>query len=235
MTRSGRLPSASVARMSSTFVSAASSTGAPATPRRCARSLHLRNGFFARDVDDTISFCGERRRRLHQKRRLADAGIAADEDCRAAHEAAAGCTVEFGYAARNTRRVLDLARQCGERNRSALAWRAQALRPAADAAGRAFLDQRVPLAAGFALAAPARGDVAAGLADELDAGFSHYLTLPLAGRVGERALHGKATKPGWGSRRIRAQPSRPPPGPAGHPPRKGEGNGGRGYSYRSGR
>ena len=37
---------------------------------------------------------------------------------------------------------------------AALARRAQALRPAADAAGRAFLDQRVPLAAGVALAAP---------------------------------------------------------------------------------
>ena len=39
MTRSGRLPSAIVARMSSTLVSAASSTGDEAAPSRCARSL----------------------------------------------------------------------------------------------------------------------------------------------------------------------------------------------------
>ena len=82
---------------------------------------HLRDGFLARDIDDAIAFCGERRRRLHQKRRLADAGIAADEDRRSAHEAAAGGTVEFGDAGSDARRVLDLARQRGERDRAALA------------------------------------------------------------------------------------------------------------------
>ena len=56
---------------------------------------------------------------------------------------------------------------------AALARRAQRCRPAADAAGRAFLDQRVPLAAGVAFAGPALMHRAAVLADELDAGLSH--------------------------------------------------------------
>ncbi len=133
---------------------------------------HLRDGLLARDIDDAVALRGERGRRLHQERRLADARIAADQDGRAAHEAAAGGPVEFGDAGRDARRVLDLARQGGQRDCAALARAAQALRSAADAAGRAFLDQRVPLAAGFAFAPPARGDVAAGLADELDAGLS---------------------------------------------------------------
>ena len=57
---------------------------------------------------------------------------------------------------------------------------AQRRRPAADAAAGAFLDQRVPLAAGVALAGPARVHGAAGLADELDAGLSHQGCPPRA-------------------------------------------------------
>jgi hypothetical protein len=57
---------------------------------------HLRDRLFARDVDDAIAFGGQSCRRLHQQRRLADAGIAAHQDGRAAHEAAAGGAVELG-------------------------------------------------------------------------------------------------------------------------------------------
>ena len=130
----------------------------------------LRHGLLAGDVDDPMAAICKRRRRLHQQRRLADAGIAADQHGRAAHEAAARGTVELGDAGDDARRILDLPRQGGECHRPALAGRAQGTRNRTDAAG-AFLDQRVPGAAGLALARPARRDVAAGLADELDAGL----------------------------------------------------------------
>ena len=149
---------------------------------------HLRDGFLARHIDDAVALVGERCGGLHQKRRLADAGIAADENRRAAHEAAAGGAVEFGDARRDARRVLDLARQRGQRDRAALSRGAQPGRTAADAARRAFLDQRVPLAAGVAFSRPALMRRAATLADELDAGFSHSLALPLAGSEGSAPL-----------------------------------------------
>jgi hypothetical protein len=69
---------------------------------------------------------GQRRRCLHQQGRLADAGIAADQQRRAAHEAAAGDAVEFGDAGDDAWRILDLAGKRGERDRPALAQRAQA-------------------------------------------------------------------------------------------------------------
>ena len=40
---------------------------------------HLRDGLLAGDVDDAMALVGERCRGLHQQRRLADAGIAADQ------------------------------------------------------------------------------------------------------------------------------------------------------------
>ena len=55
----------------------------------------LRDRLFAGDIDDAVAPAGERRGRLRQQRRLADAGIAADQQRRAAHEAAAGGAVEF--------------------------------------------------------------------------------------------------------------------------------------------
>ena len=41
---------------------------------------NLCDGLFARDIDDTIALRGEGGRGLHQKRRLADARIAAHQD-----------------------------------------------------------------------------------------------------------------------------------------------------------
>ena len=66
----------------------------------------LRHRLLARDIDDAVAGGGERGRGLHQERRLADAGIAADQDGGAAHEAAAGDPVEFGDAGGDARRVL---------------------------------------------------------------------------------------------------------------------------------
>jgi hypothetical protein len=59
---------------------------------------HLRHRLFARDIDDPVAAPRQRRRTLHQQRRLADAGIAADQHRRPAHEAAAERPVEFRNA-----------------------------------------------------------------------------------------------------------------------------------------
>ena len=59
----------------------------------------------------------ERGRDLDQQRRLADAGIAADQQHRAAHEAAAGDAVEFGNAGGQPRRFVRLAGERLERER----------------------------------------------------------------------------------------------------------------------
>ena len=55
ITRSGRLPSASVARMSSTLVSAASTTSVSAAPQPLGAQPHLRHRLFAGDVDDAAA------------------------------------------------------------------------------------------------------------------------------------------------------------------------------------
>ena len=124
---------------------------------------HLRDRFLARDVDRAVAGLRERGGGLDQQRRFADAGIAADQQHRAAHEAAAGDAVEFGHAGGQARRVMGLAGERLEREHAALARRAAGT----GAVGRgAFLGDRVPLAAGVALALPAAVDRAAVLADE---------------------------------------------------------------------
>src|SRR5690606_14268270 len=140
----------------------------------------LRHRLLARDVDDAVALPRERGGRLGQQRGLADAVIAADQQRRAAHETAAGGAVEFADSRYDARRVLDLPVERGQRNGAALARAFQRAGAGADAAGRAFLDQRVPFAASLALAGPARGDVAAGLADELGAGFSQRQITPFS-------------------------------------------------------
>ena len=59
---------------------------------------YLRDGLLAGDIDDIVALARKRRSRLHEQRRLADAWIAADEQCRAAYDAAAGDPVQFGDA-----------------------------------------------------------------------------------------------------------------------------------------
>src|SRR5215831_10547173 len=106
----------------------------------------------------------ERGRHLDEQRRLADAGIAAKQQHRAAHEAAAGHAVKFGDAGREPRRVVALARQRLEREWPALARCAPRHRRPRGRGG--FFSNRVPLAAGVALALPAPVRGAAVLTDE---------------------------------------------------------------------
>ncbi len=76
---------------------------------------HLRHRLLAGNVDRAVPAAGERGRNLDQQRRLADAGIAAEQQHRAAHEAAAGDAVELGDPGGEPRRVVGRARQRLER------------------------------------------------------------------------------------------------------------------------
>src|SRR5258706_3903332 len=101
---------------------------------------------------------------LRQQRRLADGGVAADQQHRAADKAAAGDAIELSHAGGEARGLVALAGQCLQRELTALA-------PGADRGrhrGRAgvLFDQRVPLVARFALALPAAIRGAAVLTNE---------------------------------------------------------------------
>ena len=100
---------------------------------------HLRDRLFARNIDRALPGLRQRRRDLDQQRRLADAGIAAEQQHRAAHEAAAGDAVEFGDAGGEAGRVLRLAGQRLEREAPALARRAAGTRPARSAPSSAIV------------------------------------------------------------------------------------------------
>ena len=82
---------------------------------------HLRDRFFAGDVDGAVAGARERGGSLDQQGRFADAGIAADQQHRAAHEAAAGDAVEFGDAGGQARGVVRVAGQRLEREQAAFA------------------------------------------------------------------------------------------------------------------
>ncbi len=121
MSSAGGWSAASVARMSSTLVSAASFTGAWVERQAFGAQPDLRHCLLAGDIDDRLAGSGERAGHLKQQGRLADAGIAADQQGRAAHEAAAGDPVELGDAGADARRIVDLTGKRGERHRPALA------------------------------------------------------------------------------------------------------------------
>jgi hypothetical protein len=104
----------------------------------------------------------ERCRDLDQQSRFADAGISAQQQHRAAHESAAGDAIEFRDAGGEPRRVVRFAGKWLERELPALARR---LAGQSGAVG-AFLADRIPLAAGVALALPAAVDGAAVLTDK---------------------------------------------------------------------
>src|SRR5690606_34034031 len=120
-----------------------------------------------------MSAIGERRRCLCQKRGFADTGIAADQKRGTTHETAAGNAVKLADAGNDARRILYVAGERGEGDGASLALGQHGAGPGADAAIGAFLDERVPLAAGVALACPARMDRAAILANELNARLGH--------------------------------------------------------------
>ena len=112
--RSGGLAMSSEAAMSRTLVATASRTGAPSTPSRRARRRNLVDRLLAGDVGGGAAARRDGGRRLQQQRRFADAGIAADEDRRARHEAAAADAVQFGDAGQMARRAPAFAVQWDE-------------------------------------------------------------------------------------------------------------------------
>ncbi len=154
--------------MSSTEVSAASSTARLAQAQPLGAQAHLRDRFLARDIDRALTGARERGGGLQQQRRFADARIARHQQHRAAHETAAGDAVEFGDAAGQARGLMRLAGQRLEREQPAFAGFA----PRAGALG-AFLGERIPLAAGLALALPAGRRRPAVLADEAQIALGH--------------------------------------------------------------
>ena len=124
----------------------------------------LGDRLLAGDVDDPVPLLRQRAGGLQEQRRLADARVAADEQRRAAHDAAAGHPVELADAGRDPRGLGALAGERRKRNDPALPGAPH--RPGGDTGRRRLLDQGVPLAAVVALPLPARTDRAAVLADE---------------------------------------------------------------------
>jgi hypothetical protein len=107
--------------------------------------------------------CG---RNFDQQGRFADAGIAAEEQHRAAHQSAAGDAVELGDAAAKARRLVCFALERFNGEESAFACRS---RPCLGA----LLDERVPGAARIATAGPSRGRCATALANEIMSARNH--------------------------------------------------------------
>ena len=68
---------------------------------------HLGSRFLAGEIDDAGTVAGKRCGGLQQKRRLADAGIAADKHGGGGDEAAAEDTIELRHAGRQARGVID--------------------------------------------------------------------------------------------------------------------------------
>ena len=133
---------------------------------------HLRHRFLAGDIDRAMAGPRHQAGSLRQQRRFADAGIAADQQHRAAHETAAGDAIEFGHPGGQAGGIVALAGQAFQREQPALAFGADRDRHRGRAGG-VFLDQRIPLAAGLALALPAVIRRAAVLADKGERGFGH--------------------------------------------------------------
>ncbi len=105
-TRSAGLPSASVARMLERLVSQASASGACSQAQPLGAQAHLRRGFLAGEIDGAPARRGEGGGHLQQQRRFADAGLAADQQCRARNDAAAGDAVELGEPGRHALELL---------------------------------------------------------------------------------------------------------------------------------
>src|SRR5262249_9202387 len=121
---------------------------------------HLRHRLLARNVNRAVAAARKRGRNLDQQRRLADAGVAAEQEHGAAHESAAGDAIELCQSRGEPWRLAVRPGQRLRRKETALAWH-----PALWRSGILF-GNRVPLAAGVALALPAAVGGAAVLADE---------------------------------------------------------------------
>ena len=169
-TMPGGLPASSVARMSSTLVAAPSITGASRQVHARGAHAHLRHRLFAGDVDGAAAALRIFAQRLQDQGGFADAGIAADQQRRTRHQAAAGDAVEFGDAGDAARRRRVFGLEVFQRESAALDAPRGA---AADGRRGAFLDDGVPAAAGIALPDHLGMDRAAGLADKGGGGFGH--------------------------------------------------------------
>ena len=99
-------------------------------PQPLGAQPHLRHGFFAGYVNHAMAGAGHQAGGLRQQGRLADAGIAADQQHRAAHKSAAGDAIEFAHAGGQPRSVLGLAGQRFQLERPAPALRADRYRHA---------------------------------------------------------------------------------------------------------
>jgi len=118
-------------------------------PSRSARSRNCATRLLARNVNRAVAAAGERGRNLDQQRRLADAGIAAEEEHGAAHEAAAGDAIVT---------LPILRRAVAPRGRSSQRLKGKEpplARHTALWGSGTLLGNRIPLAAGVALALPA--------------------------------------------------------------------------------
>jgi hypothetical protein len=110
-------------------------------------------------------------RDLKEQGRFADSRIAAKEQHRSANKAAASDPIELGDAGGKARRLVRRPLQGLDGERTTLAhWPPRTL--------GAFLDECVPLAAGFALARPARESGPAILANKILRARRH-LTAPV--------------------------------------------------------
>src|SRR5215472_8913168 len=97
---------------------------------------------------------------LEKQRRFADSGIAAKEQHRSANQSAARDPIELSDAGGKARRLVRRALQRLDGERAALAH-------GPSRTLGAFLNQRIPFAAGFAFACPASEGGAAVLANEV--------------------------------------------------------------------
>ena len=142
-----------------------------------ATALDLVLRFLSRSVEDRANLTREMSRRLQQERRLADAGLAAQQHQRSRDETPAEHTIELLDPGREARRIGDIHLGVQLR-RSGGAQLRIPIRPTGER-GRfcsALLDQRVPRAAFTASPQPLGRLRAALLADEDDFGNSHVKT-----------------------------------------------------------
>ncbi len=146
---------------------------------------HLRHRFFAGDVDRVAAGERVRRERLQDEGGLADARIAADQHCRARHQAAAADAVEFRNAGRAAWRQFICGLQILQCERPA--FRPACTRAATNRNRGRLFDNRVPPAAGFAPARPFGMRRAAGLASERCLCAGHDSTIAQSSRAPRRS------------------------------------------------
>ena len=175
-TRSARRPWASVARMLARFVSAASATGAPASPRRSARSRAPARRPPRPRSRAHAGRCG-RARRAATAASTSRCRLAADQQRRPGHDAAAVTRSSSAMPWRSA-----AARGCARASRArprGRPWRG----PSRRRRGIHLLGNRVPIPAGGALARPARAESAAALAHERGLLGLGHAPVPLAARA----------------------------------------------------